>query len=137
LNGRGSPCGVVEIVRGGRVKADERSDAMEQDYVPEVDRPRTRKRSRTRSGGRRARSRGSPIPSAWKGRSRKFALTEFYEVHAEGDLERSPLELAPQTSGAQGVARPAEVARQALDGSEIAITDPMERQRYSLVDDLD
>jgi hypothetical protein len=39
--------------------------------------------------------------------------------------------------GEPGVARQAEVARQALDGSEIAITDPMERQRYSLVNDLD
>jgi hypothetical protein len=29
------------------------------------------------------------------------------------------------------------MARQDLDGSEIAITDPMGRQRYSLVDDLD
>ncbi len=79
MNGRGSPCGVVEIVRGGRVKANERSDAMEQDYVPEVAAP-GRKRSRTRSGGRRARSRGSPIPSAWKGNSRNFALRGFYEV---------------------------------------------------------
>jgi hypothetical protein len=34
-------------VRGGRVKADERSAALEQDYAPEVDRPRTQEEQDT------------------------------------------------------------------------------------------
>ena len=74
MNGRGSPCGVVEIVRGGRVKADERSDAMEQDYVPEVGRPRTQEEQDT-LGREEGMKQGLTDPECvGRGCSRKFAV---------------------------------------------------------------
>ncbi len=64
-------------MRGGRVKADGKSGAMEQHYAPEADRPRTQEEQDT-LGREEGTKQGLTDPECvGKGRSANFALYAF------------------------------------------------------------
>jgi hypothetical protein len=71
---------VVEIVGGGRVRADERSDAMGQDYVPDVDRPRTQEEQDTLEREEGTKQGLTDPECVGKGCSPNFACRGSYEV---------------------------------------------------------